>query len=187
MIRACDIAHRRRRLRRCGAWISGAVFLSLAGLWGISKSHGILCGVPTLGGMIVCRSGSVCLLVNCRLPPGPDYTLPYSPYESSKYVDLEVHDIPKDDQVWLSPVLWRVTAYVGSPVGSCQAYYVAMWPIMLPFLASFLYFSWAARRAVGLKDRCVVCGYNLAKNVSGVCPECGTAFRDVHEIRRQDC
>ncbi len=35
--------------------------------------------------------------------------------------------------------------------------------------------AWARRRRVARDGACSVCAYNLTGNVSGVCPECGTA------------
>jgi hypothetical protein len=38
------------------------------------------------------------------------------------------------------------------------------------------------RRAASSRGRCWSCGYNLAGNVSGVCPECGTPVRKKSEV-----
>ncbi len=36
--------------------------------------------------------------------------------------------------------------------------------------------SWRRRRLLRLRGHCRSCGYNLTGNVSGICPECGTAI-----------
>jgi hypothetical protein len=36
--------------------------------------------------------------------------------------------------------------------------------------------SWYGRRGMGQQGRCAACSYDLTGNVSGICPECGTAL-----------
>ena len=84
------------------------------------------------------------------------------------------------------------TLPIGSIVGGlgvCSAAAIAVWfdlpPIpatAFPFVVAVVaWYGWdrptelrAARREKGLCSRC---GYDLRGNVSGVCPECGTARR----------
>ena len=53
-------------------------------------------------------------------------------------------------------------------------------PLWLPALAALVPGSLALRRFVARKRRrsgsCPACSYDLTGNVSGVCPECGTAI-----------
>lgn len=55
------------------------------------------------------------------------------------------------------------------------------WVVVLPigFLTALLAFlillAWIRTRRKFTKDLCLSCGYDLKGNVSGVCPECGTA------------
>lgn len=44
-------------------------------------------------------------------------------------------------------------------------------------LAFLILLAWIRTRRKFTKDLCVSCGYDLKGNVSGICPECGTAAR----------
>jgi hypothetical protein len=59
--------------------------------------------------------------------------------------------------------------------------FVPMWVIVLSVGTLLWLVAWPIRNRIRRSHRrrrglCVQCGYNLAKNTSGVCPECGTQF-----------
>lgn len=49
-------------------------------------------------------------------------------------------------------------------------------PLWIPFVLTVLPSIIMWRRNRHRSGRCIKCGYNLAGNTSGVCPECGTAY-----------
>ncbi|GMU23406.1 MAG: hypothetical protein AMXMBFR13_34840 [Phycisphaerae bacterium] len=72
-------------------------------------------------------------------------------------------------------------ATVGGPV---QAHWLVGLPCWYPLVATAIlpacWIRWFQRRRRSIarfrKRQCLECGYNLTGNVSGVCPECGTAM-----------
>src|SRR5262249_44817741 len=57
-------------------------------------------------------------------------------------------------------------------------FFLPLWiPVLLAILPS-LWIRWMA--AAGPPSRCAICGYDLAGNTTGICPECGaeTPTRD---------
>jgi len=57
--------------------------------------------------------------------------------------------------------------------GHSSIVFVPYWVLLIPTaLATLWLWRWDRRP----KSGCVNCGYNLTGNVSGVCPECGTAI-----------
>lgn len=75
-------------------------------------------------------------------------------------------------EAWGSPQWWpqNLKISLGNYV------YIPIWMFLLPALFATLWLWRLDRRP---KAGCVHCGYNLTGNVSGVCPECGTAIEPV--------
>ena len=70
-----------------------------------------------------------------------------------------------------SPGFWRLPHFVS---GGVSVLYVPLWlPFLVVAIPSVIVW-WRSRRA--RRGHCERCGYNLAGNVSGICPECGTAI-----------
>jgi len=71
----------------------------------------------------------------------------------------------------------------GSISGNQAVFYglprgIPLWLISPGFLMVACLFGWAARalpRSEPCNGTCLACGYNLTGNISGICPECGTA------------
>jgi hypothetical protein len=52
---------------------------------------------------------------------------------------------------------------------------IPMWAVALLPLTAGVMIRWLLRDAAAPRSHCVNCGYDLAGNTSGVCPECGTS------------
>lgn len=183
---ARDIAAARERAARRGLYVSAGALLMLSLAWLASGITTLHVGVPALGFMIEFDRGELSLLVNGQHPGGPGFTVPYSPYRARHCIDIGDWHLRHVHPRWLAPRLWRREVYAGSPVGTGFGYHVAIWLVLLPCAISLLYF-WIAlrhrkRRTARMEHECIACGYNLYGNVSGVCPECQTVFRDTHEV-----
>lgn len=184
VLHAYEIRARRRRRTWRGLMLSGVAVGGLAGLWVLSSQYAIEIGVPAWGGMLKCRTGAVSVWVNCDVPGGPGFSIPYRPYRSSRLVDLDFSRIAAWERSWLAPRMWRYRTNMLSQVGTSEEYAIAIWLVMIPFVALLLWFVRLVLRLPSRVDeRCVVCNYNLSDNVSGVCPECGTPFREKHEVQ----
>ena len=76
--------------------------------------------------------------------------------------------------------------YHRTPVTYGVAIYLRFW--MVDALAALFPIAWIVerrlRRRVQNNSACRKCGYDLTGNVSGVCPECGTAIAPVEGGRR---
>jgi hypothetical protein len=55
--------------------------------------------------------------------------------------------------------------------GPVSGLYVPLWMLLLPTAVATVFLFWCDRRPP--KGHCQACGYDLAGNTSGVCPECG--------------
>jgi hypothetical protein len=55
---------------------------------------------------------------------------------------------------------------------------VAVW--LFGFFAAWIVHKIAVRQRLECDDSCPACGYDLTGNVSGICPECGTAISKEH-------
>ena len=80
------------------------------------------------------------------------------------------------------PPGWRVSQFSARPPKAIPSWgslrggwfmVVPLWPLIVSLAVAGAYSSWRRRRP--RTGHCVTCGYNLKGNVSGVCPECGTA------------
>ncbi len=72
-------------------------------------------------------------------------------------------------EAWGSPQWWPQNLKISSG----NYIYIPIWMFLLPALFATLWLWRSDRRP---KHGCMNCGYNLTGNVSGVCPECGTAI-----------
>lgn len=86
----------------------------------------------------------------------------------------------------IPPELAPARAWANAPLVDLATWYpriqlhaVMSWielPLWLVLSASVLATTWLWRPSRSRKKGCVECGYSLTGNVSGVCPECGTAI-----------
>jgi hypothetical protein len=86
---------------------------------------------------------------NMNPPPRAPYTYAFAGFGWGRYADADV-----------------TTAYVSFPV----------WALTLIFLVSPVAWFYVRFRNAPASNICRKCGYDLTGNVSGVCPECGTAI-----------
>jgi hypothetical protein len=83
-----------------------------------------------------------------------------------RFVD-QVEDLK--DMLEGRPVWWPYTYRHGNG----GYVYVPLWLPLLSFAVPTAFLWWRDRRYP--PGHCQTCGYNLTGNVSGICPECGTA------------
>jgi hypothetical protein len=74
---------------------------------------------------------------------------------------------------------YQMTNYTGVMTFSRGGFSLRLWPLpaLFTMYLGIVYFCRAYRRIRRRREgRCLSCGYDLTGNVSGVCPECGTAI-----------
>ncbi|MCH7725448.1 MAG: hypothetical protein IH991_03040 [Planctomycetes bacterium] len=92
---------------------------------------------------------------------------------------------------WTTRLGFRLPGLVGGPwlFPKCPEYISRIWVLVTPiwllvvavgFPTAFLW--WRDRRPKA--GFCKVCKYDLTCNVSGTCPECGTAIEDATKTNR---
>jgi len=159
-----DIVARRQQRARRRLVCSVVVFVGLVVLWVFIGNHAIFLGWSPIE--IHFYAGSVMLWVH-RMPQPPPIAK-----------GITTWGIPEDHHCWLPSSLWNHEIWT-----NVESYEVAFWPALMPAAAWLVWSLLALRRRTQPSNHCVACGYDLTDNVSGVCPECGTPFREKHEIR----
>lgn len=192
-IHARDIVRRRQRRAGIGFRVSLSLFCGLAVIWVASSKYRVELECQYIGLVLECESGAFHVCV--ARDDGMVSAVQQFQRESSGPVDhcaFYVSRIVEKEQAWLRPILFRrrglgMSTLSRSGLGVCVEYSPAIWPLMTALALVAGYFAWTARRArlraMRIDGECVVCGFDLLDNVSGVCPECGTPFREKHEIR----
>jgi hypothetical protein len=186
MIEHADhILRRRRRRALTGVWASTAMLTALTGLWIGSISYRIELGTKLLSSLLTCSSGAFHLYVARQDGTATELE---SIYMSTAPCDFAIDRIAEHERSWLWPKLWQRdghgTVWLSRvPLDRCVMYSCAIWVFMPPFVVLLRLSLLAWRHTVRRGQRCVLCDYSLRENMSGVCPECGTPFRDRHEIR----
>lgn len=135
-----------KSVHRLGTILFLIAALLIAAAWGVSFWYAAFWATPVSGAGI--NRGAIFVARGETFRESGFY------FERS---DLELQWLPK----------WRF-GYTGE--------WLVLIPLWIPLLVVFLIFLLYRRRSgmVGV-SACKRCGYNLTGNVSGVCPECGTA------------
>jgi len=111
-------------------------------------------GVANLAGNFAIRAGILSVMVNdgtCRIGVLDGELFPYG---------WECEMVPRDTYITYYGHIFFIT------------------PLWLLWLVALLATIWMWRRdRARPPGHCVRCGYDLTGNVSGRCPECGTAFK----------
>ncbi len=79
--------------------------------------------------------------------------------------------------------LTRMEMFTKKPMSSSgRGMWYVVTPTWIPLLFAAIVTVWLWRSDRQPKSGCVECGYNLTGNVSGVCPECGSAIEPEPQV-----
>ncbi len=137
------------RIRRPAFWIGLAACILTAGLWMMSLTFQTACSTGKTGVTFFLRRGSVGVF-------------------RSAGVNAGWHFSRSQATAWWWPKF-------GS-VGKAWYGFIPCWCPLVVFAAPTVVLWCRAHKC--LENGCQKCGYDLTGNVSGVCPECGTAVRN---------
>lgn len=166
---ARDIALRRRRRVATCLFVALLFCAAITILWIVSTRRHITCYMGPLR-VGFCAGGTY---VYINRP----FTVTDTPAGTETCFVMTLR-VPKSERKWIPSVPWKYARHA-----SFDEYRCALGVLFLPFAAIALRSVRNLRRLRRRGVQCIVCGYALTGNVSGVCPECGTPFRDKHEMR----
>jgi hypothetical protein len=88
--------------------------------------------------------------------------------------------LPRSDETYnprrVAAHTWNLVVAHGEQFPGLRIIVVKLWAIVVPLACPFAIMTWRLGRRGRSNRSCSHCGYNLAGNTSGVCPECGTAI-----------
>jgi len=132
--------------------------------------------------MTVCVAALMAMMLSVLIPAGCSYNDTGFVFAYGSVFVLELAGSPRsegfgNDLIWSGIRFWRpkMDSVVPSVAGS--SYFIIPWILFVLIFGGMFRVLWRGpARRNSVFSTCEHCGYNLTGNVSGVCPECGTAI-----------
>lgn len=155
-------ATKRSLIQRVLKWGGATVAAVSLVAWGVGKQWTVGIEAPGIFLYVVDDDMVIFVYNGCPFDPKTMESRLLTLWHEDRGVQQRIERWPRDNQI-------RV---IGRPLQASVTV-----PSLWSFLGGFLLFTWLTLREPRQSPpgHCLKCGYDLKGNVSGLCPECGTA------------